>query len=94
MNIAERIVAGPPVLATVGRRAAKGDVVYLSPEDEQDFVAEVVEVYPSIVNAGPNVLLRGLYDGKESYAYPRDVVVLTKVEAKAVRDHIHLNWRA
>lgn len=92
MNIAERLTAGPPVLATVGRRAAKGDVVYVVREDEVEdldtSIAEVVEAYPSIVGQGPNLLLRSLHERAEYYAYPREVVVLTKTEAQAVREHL------
>lgn len=91
MNIAERIVAGPPVLATVARRAAKGDVVY--DLDESD-ILEVVQVGPSIVGAGPNLVLKSLYNGVETTAYPREVVVLTKAEAAEVRAHIAANWSA
>ena len=92
MNFAERLTAGPPVLATVGRRAQQGDVVVLTADaleanPHMDEAFEVIETYPAIVGQ-PGVRIRSLLDpGTEGEASYRAVTVLTKPEAKAARAH-------
>lgn len=97
MNFAERITAGPPVLATVGRRAQAGDVVVLTLDAQEanpnmTEAFEVIETYPAIVGH-PGLRIRSLLDpGIEGEAMYRAVTVLTKVEAKAAREHYAQDW--
>ncbi len=84
MNIAERLVAGPTVLATVARRPQVGDVVVTHDLDD---AFEVVKTRPAIVSGLPGLVLRNLRNGWVTEAQVRHVVVLTKVEAREVRAH-------
>jgi hypothetical protein len=91
MNFAERLVAGPPVLATVARKAKVGDLVYVDPDGE---IFEITHVHPVVA---PKIGLgyvppRGytalsLHAGVHVELTPREPVVLTKAEAKAARAH-------
>ena len=91
MNFAERLVAGPPVLATVARKPEVGDLVII----DSEFLDEVFEVTrkgPTIVNGPLPLRLRSLLTGQHVDAANRAVVgVLTKAEAKAARKHYEEN---
>lgn len=91
MNFAERLVAGPPVLATVGRRAVGGDIVVLAldAEDQETIdIFEVVEAYPALVGQ-PGVRIRSLIDPEHEIEVGyRLVTVLTQREAKEALKHV------
>lgn len=84
MNFAERMVAGPPVLATVGRRAKVGDVVWSTASGR---LYEVTETFPAIVGSGKGYEVASLEDGLPNTLTHRQAVVLTQAEAKAAREH-------
>lgn len=85
MNFAERMVAGPPVLATVSRRAVVDDLVWSTVDGD---IYVVTDVHPAIVGGRPGydvVALSG--DGSHDTLTHRQAVVLTQSEAKAAREH-------
>lgn len=84
MNFAERLVAGPPVLATVSRRPAVGDTIY---HHGSGVLFEVTKVNPIVVGQSGGYEAVRLEDGQTYLLATNRVTTLTKAEAKAARAH-------